>query len=210
LDGILSARKNADKFVLDSLIVKYISSSSKSCFSFPLFVTSLKKLDYRWNLFDRDTKEKIFNLFDGISEDEMLKGREYGVLIAGIAGLGMSWNDLKEKTRKSLLGRLKNLFEQLGLSTLNVIIFNLGKLAVHLSPRDSIWETVLQMTIKILALIDKETNLKERTRIVSYFPIYARELILNCLFLNRPAMSLKDCPASVSRKNTSVKKLKGN
>jgi hypothetical protein len=172
LDGILSARNKEDKFIIDSLVVKYICSSSKSFVSFPLFLTSLKKVDYRWKLFDRGTKERIVDVFDGICEDELLKGGEYGELIAGVTGLEMNWKDLKEKSRKTLLNRLKNIYGQMDLSSLSMIIFHMGKLAVHFSPRDVIWETVLKMTVKILTSVDKETNLKVRARIVSYFPIY--------------------------------------
>jgi hypothetical protein len=172
LEGILSARNKEDKFIIDSLIVKYICSSSKSFVSFPLFLTSLKKVDYRWNLIDRETKERIVFLFDGISEDETLKGREYGELIGGIAGLEMNWNDLKENTRKSLLERLKNIDEETDLLYLYSIIFTMGRLVIQLQPGDSTWESVLKMTAKILTSVDKETTLKERARIVSYFPIY--------------------------------------
>jgi hypothetical protein len=169
LDGILSARNKEDKFVLDSFLIKFISSSSKSFQSFPLFLTSLKKLDYRWNVFDRCTKERIVNRFDDISNDGMLKGKEYRELIAGIAGLEMNWNDLKERTRTNLLERLKNIYGELDLSGLGMVIFHLGKLSVRLSPQDFIWETVTRMAVTILSLIEKEMNLKERTRIVSYF-----------------------------------------
>jgi hypothetical protein len=172
LDGILSARNNEDKRIVDSLIVAYIGSSSKSFLSFPFFLTSLKKLDYRWNLFDRNTKERIVELFDGFSSDEMLEGRAFRELIDGIAGLEMNWNDLQEKTRSNLLRRLKNIYGQLDLTESCSVIFKMDKLAVHLSPGDFMWETVLKMTVKMLTLIDKRTNLKERGRIVSYFPIY--------------------------------------
>jgi hypothetical protein len=81
LDGIFSARNKEDKFVLDSLIVKYLRSPSNSLRSFPLFLTSLKKLDYHWNLFDREMQERTLNMFDDMANDEMLKGRKYGDLI---------------------------------------------------------------------------------------------------------------------------------
>jgi hypothetical protein len=167
LDGLLSARNKEDKFVLDSLIVKYLRSVSPSLRSFPLFLTSLKKLDYRWNFFGSDAKERILNMFDDMSNDNVLKGREYSEIIAGITGLGMKWNDLKERTRETLLGRLKNIHGGCDLVSLYSIIFNLGKLSVRIHHGDVIRETVLQMTSKIFELMEKESIQKKRERIVS-------------------------------------------
>jgi hypothetical protein len=168
LDGLFSARDKEDRLVLDSLIVKYLRSATTSLRSFPLFLTSLKKLDYHWNSFDNDVKERILNLFDDIANDGMLKGREYSEIIGGITGLGMKWNDLKERTRKTLLGRLKNVYGGCDLIGLSSIVFNMGKLSVRIPHGDSIWETVLQMTSKIFELMEKETDLKERGRRVSF------------------------------------------
>jgi hypothetical protein len=168
LNRILSARNKEDKFVLDSLIVKYFRSASISLRSFPLFLTSLKKLDYHWNSFDNDVKKRILNLFGDMSNDDMLTGREYSEIIGGITGLGMKWNDLKERTRETLLGRLKNIYGESELIHLRSIIFNMGKLSVHIQRDGVIWETVLQMTSMIFELMEKETDLKERERTVSF------------------------------------------
>jgi hypothetical protein len=168
LDGLLSARNKEDKFVLDSLIVKYLRSTSIPLRSFPLFLTSLKKLDYQWNFFGNDTTERVVDMFDLISNAEVLTGREYSEIIGGITGLGMNWNDLKERTRETLLGRLKHFYGECNLVSLSSIIFNMGKLSVRISHGDSIWETVLQMTSMIFELMEKETDLKERERTVSF------------------------------------------
>jgi hypothetical protein len=168
LDGFFSTRDKEDKLVLDSLIVKYLRSASISLRSFPLFLTSLKKLDYRWRSFGDDVKERILNIFDLISNDEMLTGREYSEIMGGITGLGMNWNDLKERTRETLLGRLKNIYWGCDMLNLYSIIFNMGKLSVHIQRDGVIWETVLQMASKILELIEKVSNLKDRERIVSF------------------------------------------
>jgi hypothetical protein len=126
LDGFFSTRDKEDRLVLDSLIVKYLRSASISLRSFPLFLTSLKKLDYHWNSFDNDVKERILNMFDLISNAEVLTGREYSEIMGGIAGLGMNWNDLKERTRETLLGRLKHFYGECNLVSLSSIISTWG------------------------------------------------------------------------------------
>jgi hypothetical protein len=168
LDGLLSARDAGDKFVLDSLIVKYLRSASTSLRSFPCFLSSLKKLDYHWNTFDNDTKERILNLFDDMSNGNMLEGREYSEIIGGITGLGMNWNDLKERTRETLLGRLRNFYWQFDLISLYSIIFSMGKLSLRIQYGGVIWETILEMTSKTLELTQKEYNLNEQERAVSF------------------------------------------
>jgi hypothetical protein len=105
-----------------------------------------------------------------MSNDDLLKGREYNDIIVGFAGLGMNWNDLKERTRETLLGRLKNIYGGCYLTSLYSIIFNMGKLSIRIQSNAVIRKTVLQMTSKIFELIEKEVDLKERERTVSVIP----------------------------------------
>jgi hypothetical protein len=164
LGGILSVRNEDDKFLLDSLIMKYLSPFSKTCHSFPLFWTSLGKLDYQWNFFDSTTRERIQDLLNVSANRQNLQGNEYCYLIAGIVDLGMKWEDVEERTRNTLLSRFGEFSGQLKQSHLTSLILHLGKLEICL-PRE-IQQSILELTERAS---QEQKGLEERERNVGIF-----------------------------------------
>jgi hypothetical protein len=164
MEGICSARDNEDKVMIGSFIGNYLRG--KSLRSFPLFLTSLRKLNYRLSFMASDTKQRLLQLFDEVSTDKGLTGRDFNEVIGGIVtGLAMEWKDFKETTKNKLLQRLKGLFGTLNLLELSSIIFNLGKLAVNNhNSNNGDKETFVEMTKRALNLLKMEKNLLNRSR----------------------------------------------
>jgi hypothetical protein len=178
LGGILSARNEEDKLLLDSLVAKYLSPLSKSCRSFPLFWTSLGKLDYQWNLFDNTTKARVQEIFNSTVNAGRLKGKEYRDLLAGIVDLGMKWEDVEERTRSTLLSRFGEFSGQLKQSHLSSLILYLGKLKICLPPE--IKRYILERTERETAsqLLREQKDLEERKSIVRIFSVFILQLTI--------------------------------
>jgi hypothetical protein len=164
LGRILSARNEEDKLLLESFIVKYLSPFSKTCHSFPLFWTSLGKLDYQWNFFDNTTRERIQDLLNVAVNRKNLQGNEYCYLIAGIVDLGMKWEEVEEGTRSTLLSRFGEFSGQLKQSRLSSLILHLVKLRISFPPE--IQQSILEMTEKASP---EQKDSEERERIVGVF-----------------------------------------
>jgi hypothetical protein len=174
--GFFSARVQEDKPMLDFFIAKYINSPSWTPRSFPMLLTSMKKLDYRWSdhfCEASEIKERIINLVDEFSNDYKVTGRELNEVLGGIAGLGMNWkNDLKESTRNNLFQRLAVLypaFPGFDLGGIATTIFTLGRLEVNVQeqPESNSKYIFLQMVLNAVELMQKPMNVKEKGRTVS-------------------------------------------
>jgi hypothetical protein len=174
--GFFSARVQEDKPMLDFFVAKYVKSPSRTLRSFPLLLTSMKKLDYRWSdhfCEATEIKERIINLLDEFSHDDKLTGRELNEVLGGIAGLGMNWkNDLKESTRNNLFQRLAVFYPRFpgfDLGGIATTIFTLGRLEVNVQeqPESDYKYIFLQMVLNALELLQKPMNVKAKGRIVS-------------------------------------------
>jgi hypothetical protein len=164
MEGICSARDNEDRGVIDGFILNYLRAKSPR--SFPLFLTSLRKLNYRWSFMASETKQKLLQLFDEVSTDKSLTGRDFNEVIGGVVtGLAMEWRDFQETTRNKLLQRLKGLYGTLNLLELSSIIFNLGKLAVNNhNNNNGDKEIFVVMTKRALNLMKMEKNTLNKSR----------------------------------------------
>jgi hypothetical protein len=159
MEGIFSVSpRDPDGSLVDFFVQKYLTCLKKYPHSFPKFLTSLKKLDYRWYKVTPWIQKKILEGLHQVGTSG-IRPREFCELIGAMAGLMMQWKDLPEAISEGLLTLLEfTLQGNFALSELSSLIYNLGKLQLKV-PRNSLRsDFFVEITEEALRLFQNEVD----------------------------------------------------
>jgi hypothetical protein len=215
IEGIFSASRDQDRALIDFFVQKYLIRLKKYPHTFPKFLTSLKRLDYRWSQLTPGIQKKILEGLHLVGVAG-LQPKEFTELIGALAGLTMQWTHIPETTGELLLNVFEsNLQGTFGLSELSSLIYNLGKLQLKV-PRNSLRsDFFLEITEETLRLFQNEANKVSQSRQVkiSKIELYSFEKKFqkqhSSLFHFRFAVSSKELPSWVCKEPISQKLFSG-
>jgi hypothetical protein len=179
-----SVFNSTDKILIDKIMESYIEKRWKSTWSFSIFITAIKKLNYHWKILDETRKQEFLKLFDYITGRKKMTERGYTEILAGISGLGIRWSELNENTRRNLLDRIDEMKDQLIGFHLIAVIFHFGKLGAIIkeseqcTPHSQLEDSFMELVLKALEFIEVDSfSYDKGQQVDNFLSLYSAVLL---------------------------------
>jgi hypothetical protein len=152
-NSIISTRTEQETEIVVFIVDKFFEQYQKSFRWFALFLTGMRRVGYSGSSLTTTHREKVLD-----SLAELRRGsdeRAYAELIAGLSGLGFTWNEINEPGKQNLLHQLDSLRMDFSVRSIISVIFNFGKMGANLKETDQ-KATVMELVGIALKVIERD------------------------------------------------------